>query len=434
MTASKPNLTRRHNLEEMKITVLDNACIFRDGKFHYGHLIIAGKYIEKVGSGSFENDSGSSEEMEYHDLNGKMILPGFANTHTHSPMVVFRGLEDFAPLSKWLRKVLEREAKLNSDSVYWFTLLAQMEMASKGITAFGDMYFHLDSMAKAVNEFGMKALLTRGLVDMDGNGRNRLMENLRELSLSGDRVRIGLGPHAPYTCSKEYLEEISNIAKSEGVKVMIHLLESPEEREDYTLRDLVETGIFETDLIGVHLVQVDEDDLRILKDYDVGIALCPVSNAKLWNGFPPVDRMMNMGLKLSVGTDGAASNNSLDVWKEFNYMALVARIVNEKFDVYALFSESFENGARILGFEDTGKIEEGYRADLTIVDSGKVSYFPNVPDRLISHILFSGNSGDVFATMVDGVWIYYDGNFPTVDENEIKRNALKEFERLEGWV
>ena len=349
-------------------------------------------------------------------------------------MVVFRGLEDFAPLSKWLRKVLEREAKLNSDSVYWFTLLAQMEMASKGITAFGDMYFHLDSMAKAVNEFGMKALLTRGLVDMDGNGRNRLKENLRELSLSGDRVRIGFGPHAPYTCSKEYLEEISNIAKSEGVKVMIHLLESPDEREDYTLRDLVETGIFETDLIGVHLVQVDEDDLRILKDYDVGIALCPVSNAKLWNGFPPVDRMMNMGLKLSVGTDGAASNNSLDVWKEFNYMALVARIVNEKFDVYALFSESFENGARILGFEDTGKIEEGYRADLTIVDSGKVSYFPNVPDRLISHILFSGNSGDVFATMVDGVWIYYDGNFPTVDENEIKRNALKEFERLEGWV
>lgn len=412
--------------------ILDNAYIFLNGSFKRGYLVISGKYIEEIGEGSFHDDSQKIREYEYYDLEGKLLLPGFVNTHTHSPMVVFRGVEDFAPLSKWLEKVLKREEKLDADSIYWFTLLAQMEMASKGITAFGDMYFYLSSMAKAVREFGMKALLTRGLVDADGNGRKRLDENLKELSLTGGRIKVGFGPHAPYTCSKEYLKEISEIAKREDVRVMIHLLESPEERESYTLYDLVETGIFETHLIGVHLVHADEEDMMILKENDVGVSVCPISNAKLRNGFPPIDRMMKHGLKISVGTDGAASNNSLDLWKEISYMALTSRVVGKEFDIYELFSRISENGAEILGFERTGRIEKGYHADITIVNSKKVSYFPNIPDRFTSHLIFSGNSGDIFATMVDGVWVYYDGEFPTVDEKEIIENSMREFERLEG--
>ncbi|MCD6545418.1 MAG: amidohydrolase [Thermotogae bacterium] len=417
----------------MKVKILDKAYILHNDEIIKGYVVIKDNTIDEVKEGSFDPRTCLlNTDYDYFDLTKKLILPGFANTHTHSPMILLRGLVDDKPLKEWLGEVLERENRMTKKAIYWATILAQMEMVSKGVTVFGDMYFHADEMAKAVDDFGMRALITRGLVDIDGDLKSRLDENLKIFNeyIDHPRIKIGLGPHAPYTCSKECLKKIVEISKELGIKIMIHLLETSWEKQQYSLRDLLETGIFSENTLAVHVVHADEEDIQIIADTNTHVVSCPVSNLKLYDGIAPIGKMLDKDIKISLGTDGASSNNSLDVWRELTFFDLVHRdeITLETIDLIKIASK---NGYMAMGFEDIGEIKKGFKADLTIIDLFKPHYFPNVSNRILSHVIYSGNSGDVFATMVDGNWLYFDGEFKTVDFDRVIREFEKAFLEVE---
>ncbi len=362
------------------------------------------------------------------DLSGKLIMPAFYNTHTHAAMTIMRGVSDDDPFDVWLfKKVLPIEDRLDGKMVYYGTMLAMMEMASKGIAGFVDMYFFLDDVAKAVEDFGMRALITRGLVDENGDDNGRLEENLDFAKRWNEKglVKAGFGPHAPYSCSKEYLRRIAEVAKAEDLPVHIHLYEAAWEREKYDYREILEifSGV---KLIVAHAVQFEDDEIEDLAKENIFVSHNPTSNLKLGNGIAKVSKMLEEGVNVSLGTDGAASNNSLDVWHEMRLASLLQKMKDpESMKIHQALEMATESGARVLGI-NAGRIEVGMDADLIVIDLNRPHYMPI--ERLKSHIVHAGMSSDVFATMVAGKWIYYDGEFPTIDEDEI----IEEFEREYG--
>ena len=362
------------------------------------------------------------------DLSGKLVMPAFYNTHTHAAMTIMRGVSDDDPFDVWLfKKVLPIEDRLDGKMVYYGTMLAMMEMASKGIAGFVDMYFFLDDVAKAVEDFGMRALITRGLVDENGDDNGRLEENLDFAKRWNEKglVKAGFGPHAPYSCSKEYLRRIAEVAKAEDLPVHIHLYEAAWEREKYDYREILEifSGV---KLIVAHAVQFEDDEIEDLAKENIFVSHNPTSNLKLGNGIAKVSKMLEEGVNVSLGTDGAASNNSLDVWHEMRLASLLQKMKDpESMKIHQALEMATESGARVLGI-NAGRIEVGMDADLIVIDLNRPHYMPI--ERLKSHIVHAGMSSDVFATMVAGKWIYYDGEFPTIDEDEI----IKGFEREYG--
>lgn len=364
------------------------------------------------------------------NLSGKLIMPAFYNTHTHAAMTIMRGISDDNPFDVWLfKKVLPIEDKLNGKMVYYGTMLAMMEMASKGIAGFVDMYFFLDDVARAVEDFGMRAFVTRGLVDEGGDDNGRLEENLdfaRRWNGKG-LIKAGFGPHAPYSCSKEYLKKISDVAKVEGLPVHIHLYEASWEREKYDYREVLK--IFEdVKLIVAHAVQFEDDEIRDLAKENIFVSHNPSSNLKLGNGVAKIAKMLKEGVNVSLGTDGAASNNSLDIWHEMRLATLLQKMKDpESMKIHQALKMASESGAKVFGI-NAGRIEIGMDADLIVIDLDKPHYKPI--DRIKSHIVHSGMASDVFATMVAGRWIYYDGEFPTIDESKVVEEFEREYEVL----
>lgn len=406
--------------------VLKNAFVIRDFDSDPEQMDME---IEK---GRIKRIQKDIKSQNYIDLTGKMIMPGFVNTHTHAAMVLARGIADDVPFDKWLYEfVLPFEDKLDEEAVYWATLVAQMEMARKGIIAFLDMYFHSEMVAQAVVDFGMKAVITRGLVDDgSGNDQGRLEENLQLFEKWNgykDLVRVGFGPHAMYSCSQGYLKKISDIAFECDAPVTIHFAETVGE-SDFSLRDLFNCGFDRNHLILAHCVHISPDDLKQLKSDHIYVSHNPSSNMKLSNGIARISEMLKEGVNISLGTDGAASNNSLDIWHEMRLAVLAQRAMN--FGIIpsseALKMATF-NGARTLGIA-SGQIKEGSDADFTVVDIDKTWYKPLC--EINSHLVHAGNSCDVFATMVKGRWIYFDGHFPTVDESRVVNKFMEVLKRL----
>ena len=369
-------------------------------------------------------------EEEGVDLSGKLIMPAFYNTHTHAAMTIMRGVSDDDPFDVWLfKRVLPIEDKLDGKMVYYGTILAMMEMASKGIAGFVDMYFFLDDVARAVEDFGMRALITRGLVDESGEDNRRLEENLNFAKRWNGKglIKAGFGPHAPYSCSKEYLKKIADVAKVENLPVHIHLYEAAWEREKYDYREILE--IFDgVKLIVAHAVQFEDDEIKDLAKEDIFVSHNPASNLKLGNGIAKITKMIEEGVNVSLGTDGAASNNSLDIWHEMRLATLLQKMNDpESMKIHQALEMATESGAKVLGI-NAGKIEIGMDADLVVIDLDKPHYMPI--ERLKSHIVHSGTSSDVFATMVAGRWIYYDGDFPNIDGDKIIGEFEKEYKLL----
>ena len=362
------------------------------------------------------------------DLEGKLVIPGFFNTHTHAPMSLLKGISDDEPFDTWLfKKVLPVENKLTEEMIYWGTILAQMEMVKRGIVAFVDMYFKEEWVAQAVADFGMKAVLTRGLVGDERDDGGRLKENLALFEKwhesHGGRIKIGFGPHSPYLCTPRYLKKIFDVASFNDAIVTMHILETKKERKMYRLEDLLKLGMSKVKMIAVHCVYMEESEMKeARKTSSFYISHNPSSNLKLGNGVPKVHEMIENELIVSLGTDGSASNNSLDIWHEMRLATLIQKLRNPKFlPSKAAFKIATLNGAVAMGFERSGKVEEGFDADLVVVDTKKPHYYPEID--LISNLVHAGNSGDVFATMVNGKWLYYDGKFLTIEEEQVYKKV-----------
>jgi 5-methylthioadenosine/S-adenosylhomocysteine deaminase len=368
---------------------------------------------------------------EIHDMSEKLVMPGFVNAHTHAAMTLMRGLAEDLRLKEWLtERVFPIEERLSEEDVYYGTMLAQLEMARRGIVAYADMYFHCGAVARAALDFGMKVLIARGLVDVDSD-RGRLKQNVDYYERWNGKdglVKVGFGPHAPYSCSRAYIDEIAKTALKLNAPVMIHLYETADEK--YELKNLLSTSLKDCKVLFAHCVHVKDEDVSLLARENFFVVHNPTSNLKLGSGIAPVQKMIEKGVQVCLGTDGAASNNTLDVWHEMRLAALLQKVSDPRnISIQQALNMAIEQGAKAVGLT-SGKIEVGADADLIVVDLKKPWYVPR--DRIKNHIVHSGNSLDVFATMIKGRWVYYDGGYPTIDAEYVFEKCEEAIGRLTG--
>ncbi|MGB9857926.1 MAG: amidohydrolase [Dictyoglomaceae bacterium] len=367
-------------------------------------------------------------------INGKdkIVMPGLVNTHTHLAMTLFRGFADDLPLKEWLEtKIWPYEARLTAEDVYWGSLLGALEMIKSGTIAFADMYFYMDEVAKVVEESGLKANLSWGMIATLGDEDKRLKESLNfaerwHKSCNG-RILVSLAPHAPYTCPPKFLEKVIDKAIQYNLGIHTHLAETEGEvkeiKERYgetPIRLMEKIGLFNVPTISAHCVFVDSEEIDILAERKVGVAHNPQSNLKLASGIAPLKEMIKKGVKVGLGTDGPSSNNNLDMWEEIRLSAILHKgCTKDPTAIPAVLALKMatKNGMEILGWTDSGSIEVGKKADLILIDFKKPHFFPRF--NLISHLVYSANSSDVDTVIVDGKILMEKREVKTLDEERI---------------
>lgn len=378
------------------------------------------------------------------DASRKIVMPGLINAHTHIAMSLMRHYADDLPFWEWLNdRIIPLEERLTPEDVHVGSLLSIAEMIRSGITTFADMYFFMDGVAEAVNMSGLRANLSRGLVFNDDGDLKKLDEGVefyRSWHGKGEgRIHVDLAPHAPYTCAPKYLEYIRKSAEELGASIHTHLSESRKEIETvYSLYGaspiayMEKSGLFRQKTFAAHCVYVSFDDIRILADYDVSVVNNPGSNFKLGNGFAPVPKFLNAGVNVALGTDGAASNNNLNLFEEMNLAALVNKAVNEDSTAipsYTALEMATIGGARALGRADeTGSIEVGKKADIILIDSAKPHYYPEL--NPVSSLVYAAQSADVVTVICDGRIIMENRTLVTLNEEDIFKDAEKSAEGL----
>ena len=371
---------------------------------------------------------------------GKMaVIPGFVNAHTHAAMTLLRGLGEEAPLMEWLQnKICPVEEKLTPDYIYWGTLSAMLEMLATGTTCFADMYFEMDRVAEAVLGAGMKAALCRGITAGEPGKIERSLQNNLELAEKyhgrEGLITIQIGPHAPYTVPFEAMKNISAAAKSHGLGVHFHFLETKGELDNLgvdPVKYLQDSGLLDVPYLTLaHAVYLDPK-----ADLPGNVALVhnPCSNLKLGSGIMPLPSWLERGFPVALGTDGASSNNQLDMWGEMRTAALLHKGANMNpvcvtaLDVLRM--ATYE-GARAFGFSQKGMIREGWFADLVLVNLDRPHYIGVNEENLAAYLVYAGSSADVAGTMVNGKWLYRNGEYPTLDREEIMQKAREAREAI----
>lgn len=376
------------------------------------------------------------------DGKGKIAIPGLINTHTHSAMMLFRGLHNDLPLNDWLASIWPLEDLLTEDDAYWLSSMAIAEMISEGITTFADMYMFMDKTALAVKESGVRAVLARGLQGADYKSEFRLKDARKLHSDWHDqaegRIKVAIGPHAIYTCERDYLIRCIELAHELDAMINIHLAETEWEFDNCSdnfdktpVAYLDDLGMFEIPTLAAHCVHVSDEDIDILSDKNVSVAHCPSSNLKLASGIAPLDAMLKMGVNVSLGTDSAASNNSLSIIKEMNIASLIHK--GNQMDATAVTAKqcllmATKNGAAALGLNDIGSISEGMKADIALIDAQNSRYFPQ-NDPNVS-LVYAGMGSDVETVIVNGKMIMEKREIKTLDVERIKYEANKISKRI----
>ncbi|HEY8362964.1 MAG TPA: amidohydrolase [Tissierellaceae bacterium] len=378
------------------------------------------------------------------DGENKVAMPGLINGHTHIAMSLLRNFADDLPLHEWLtKKIWPTEANLTAKDVYWGSLLSIVEMIESGTTAFCDMYFFMDEVGKAVEEAGIKAVLSRGLIEEQGKNEDKLRET-RELfenwhGKANGRIKVMVAPHAPYTCSPNFLLKTIELAKELNTGIHIHLSETKKEVEDNykaygksPIKHVYDLGLFDVHTVAAHCVHVNDEDIEIMKEKNVYPVNNPGSNLKLASGFAPVDKMLKESIPVALGTDGSSSNNNLNMFEEINLAAIVNKAVNlDAVSVSAMdaLKMATVNGAKALGwFDEIGSIEVGKKADLILIDMDKPHLYPR--HNVISALAYSVQGSDVDTVIVDGKIIMEKREIKTLDVEKIKYMAEKQAKDL----
>ncbi|MCL6635300.1 MAG: amidohydrolase [Peptococcaceae bacterium] len=376
---------------------------------------------------------------------GMLALPGLINCHTHAAMTLLRSYADDMPLMKWLsEKIWPVEERLEPGDVYWGTMLCCLEMIKSGTTTFADMYFEMDQVALAVAKSGMRACLSRGMIGAGPNARKAVDESVRLVEEwhggAGGRIRVMFGPHAPYTCPPDYLKEVVELAGRYGVGIHIHVAETRDEIEQIRARygtspvkHLDATGLFELPVLAAHCVHLDEEDIGILAARKAGVAHCPESNMKLASGISPVSGLLRAGAVVGLGTDGAASNNNLDMLEEMRSAALLQKVATGDPMVLPSFEALYmatAGGARALGLADVGQLKAGMKADLILVDFRRPHLHPR--HDLVAHLVYAAQSADVDTVIINGEIVMEGRRVLTMDEAEVMAEAQRCAFRLVG--
>lgn len=374
----------------------------------------------------------------------RLVIPGLINCHTHHYMTLFRNAADDVPFEEWLfRRVMPREDRMTPEDAYWGAMLGIMEMLRTGATCFNDMQMHIHQTAQAAVDSGIRAFIGRGLsgTEEDEGGARRLREAAEEIERwqHHPRLRFTIAPHAPYSCSAGYLRVAAEEAKRRGMRLHIHLSESISEVENLKretglspIAYAEKLGLFRVPAIVAHCVQADEADIRILADNGVSVVTNPASNMKLGNGFAPVPEMLSAGVNVCLGTDGAASNNGLNLFREMGLLTLIhkgtARTATAVSAVEALKMATIW-GARALGAEDEiGSIAVGKKADLAVLNLQEPQMMPR--NNVVSSLCYSANGSEVETVLVDGEIVLENREYKTIDAERVYFEAAQRAKRL----
>lgn len=371
------------------------------------------------------------------------VLPGLVNGHNHAAMALLRGYADDSRLMPWLHEYIwPVEARMTAEDVYVGTLLASAEMIRSGTVGFADMYMFPEAIARAVHESGLRGFVARGLVGHGAEAQEALQQSV-ELARTWPRryplVEGWLGPHAPYTCSPSFLEQVAAAAQLHGLGIHIHLSESREEiaemhrQHGLTPIQLAEqVGILTPKTLVAHGVYLTDQDRAILGRHQTGVVHCPVSNLKLGNGIAPITELMADGIRVGLGTDGPASTNTLDMFTEMRTAAWLQKSQSENpaaFSAQAALSLATRGSAAILGY-DGGILRQGRPADVVAVNWWTPHAIPH-PDPF-STLVYSTQAADVRYTVVAGRILLDDGVITSFDEEACMQEAHHRAQALIG--
>ncbi len=399
----------------------------QDDKLIEGELHTDNGKISFVG----ENAPKSGFDREI-DLKGDLIIPGFKNAHTHTAMTFLRSFADDLPLNDWLYKqVFPHEAKLTEEAVYAFTQLGNMEYLTSGITSSFDMYMKLPAYVKACTDMGYRTVLCGSINDFGGTVEG-IEEEYNKYNSIDPLISYQLGFHAEYTTKREILEGMAALSQKYKAPLFAHNSETKaevegcKERYGITPTQLFDKlGMFEYGGGGFHCVWFDERDMEIFRDKDLWMVTNPASNLKLASGVAPICEMRRAGMKnFAIGTDGAASNNCLDMFKEMFLVAGLQKVREEDaaacpaFDVLEMATKG---GALAMGLKDCDVLAEGKRADLVVIDLKQPNMQPL--HNIAKNLVYAGSKSNVKMTVIDGKILYEDGKFTTVDANEVYERA-----------
>ena len=380
-------------------------------------LRVEDREISEIG----DLESESSETVI--DCTGKLVMPGLVNTHTHASMALLRGISDNKKLMDWLEEdIFPAEDAMDEEDLYLGAKLAAVEMLESGTTCFNDMYEGAQQISKAVEETGIRAVLSRGLFDWDEQGEER-MEEAKEVVRNfqdHELVTPGIAPHAVYTCSEELLKEMKNFAEKHDAVYHIHVSETESENEDHLeehdltpTQYLEEHGLLDSSVVAAHSTWLTEEDKKLFEKYGANVAHNPGANLKLGSGIAEVPELMDKGVNVSLGTDGPASNNNFNLFEEMKITGLIHKRRNpEKITEQEVLDLATVNGAEALGMEDEiGSVEEGKKADFLVIDLEDSELTPFYGKQgLVSNLVFS-YTGSPEKVFVDGDLV--------VDENDV---------------
>ena len=360
------------------------------------------------------------------DLKGDLLMPGFKNAHTHSAMTFVRSYADDLPLQQWLyEKIFPREAKLTDETVYYCAKLANMEYLTSGITSSFDMYFHNDAYVQANTDMGFRTVIVSSMNDFDKDYTNVEREYLKYNGIN-DLISYKLGFHAEYTTCLERMEYVASLVEKYKAPMFVHSSETKSEVEGCIERyGLTPTGLF--DRLGMynyggggfHCVFMSDEDIEIYKKRGLWVVTNPASNLKLASGIAPISRYIAEGINLAIGTDGPASNNALDMFREMFLVTALAKYRENDAaacDANKVLEMACVGGARAMGLDDCDDIAVGKKADLIVIDLNRPNMRPL--HNISKNLVYSGSKENVRLTMVNGKVLYENGEFHIGEDPE----------------
>lgn len=408
-----------------------------------GHMVVTDDRITYIGA---EAPTGLQADVQKLDGSKLAFMPGLVNTHGHAAMTLLRGYSDDQNLQVWLeQKMWPMEGKYIDLDTRAGSALAVVEMLKSGTTAFVDMYDRMDQLAEVVEQSGIRGCLTRGVIGLcpEDVQQAKLAEAIafaRDWNgKANGRITTMISPHAPYTCPPDYIEKFVQAAHDYDLPLHTHMSESIAEVEqnvrDYGVRPvqhLDNLGFFSRPALVAHAVHLNDEEIALLAQRKVAVSHNPVSNLKLASGIARVPDLLRAGVTVSLGTDSAASNNNLDLFKEINLAALLHKGVSGDPTVVPAIEAlrmGTVYGARSIWQEDAiGRLREGMKADFIAIDIEQPHFYPQTD--IVSHLVYAGSGRDVKHVWVDGRQVVRDGECTLLDEEKIRHDAQASFERL----
>ncbi len=406
-----------------------------------GELWIEGSKIIYVGPAkSKEELAGCPVEWDRQiDAKGNVLMPGFKNAHTHSGMTAMRSYADDLPLQAWLeQKIFPMEAKMTGEDVALLTKLAILEYLTSGVTSIFDMYLTPETIAQACEETGMRVVQVSG-INKFGPTLKVLEERYLKLNGRHPLSSFMLGLHAEYTCTKELLEQIAELAHKYQAPIFTHNSETAAEVagcvERYGMTPTVfldSLGMFDYGGGNYHCVHVTDEDIAVFKKKNLSVVTNPGSNTKLASGIAPIQKFLDAGINVAIGTDGPSSNNCLDMFREMFLVTGLAKLVNQDasaVDAMEVLKMATVGGAKAMGLADCDVLAPGKEADLIMIDLHQPNMQPL--NHIAKNIVYSGSKQNVKLTMIHGKVLYENGNYQIgMDPEEIYTKANEIIQRV----